>query len=89
MTRPGLRHCTVCAHVGPRVGAVCTRLSLDSVHCSESHFGTLLMNTIHDHYSQGFKKNLNKLNKIIFFKNKIKKFLKYDLIYELIVLHYL
>ena len=38
----------VCAQAGPRVGALCTRLSFDSVHCSESLFGTLFMSTVHE-----------------------------------------
>ena len=39
------------AQPGPRVGALCTRLSFDSVHCSESLFGTMFKNTVHEHYS--------------------------------------
>ena len=29
----------------------------DSVHCSESLFGTLFMDTVHEHCSRGFQKN--------------------------------
>ena len=59
-TRPGVRYDTAglglrqgavlaqCAQAGPRVGALCTRLSFDSVHCSESLFGTLFMSTVHE-----------------------------------------
>ena len=39
------------AQPGPWVGALCTRLSFDSVHCFESLFGTLFMNTVHEHCS--------------------------------------
>ena len=46
--RQGLRHGAVCAQVGPRVGALCTRLSFHSVHYSESLFGTLFKNTVHE-----------------------------------------
>ena len=48
---PGLRHGAVCAQAGPRVGALCTRLGFDSMHCSESLFGKLFMNTVHEHCS--------------------------------------
>ena len=41
----------VWAQGGPRVGALFTRISFDSVHCSESLFGTLFMSTIHEHCS--------------------------------------
>ena len=42
------RVCWVCT--------LCTQLSFDSVHCSESLFGTLFMNTVHEHCSRGFLK---------------------------------
>ena len=57
-SRGGPRHDLACglgvvhAQPGPRVGALCTRLSFDSVHCSES----LFVNTVHEHCSRGFKK---------------------------------
>ena len=65
MTGRGLRHDLVCAttrrparglgvvgaQVGFRVCILCTQPSLDSVHCSESLFESLFMNTIHEHYS--------------------------------------
>ena len=38
------------------VAALCTRLSFDSVHCSESLFGTLFIDTVHEHCSRGLKK---------------------------------
>ena len=38
----------VCAQAGPWVGALCTRLSFDSVHCSKSLFETLFMSTVHE-----------------------------------------
>ena len=44
---PDLRHSAVCSQARPRVGTLCTQLSFDSVHCSESLFWTLFMNTIH------------------------------------------
>ena len=67
MAKPGLRYGqarlatwrsagTVCTQAGPRVGALCTRLNFDSMHCSESLFGTLFMNTVHEPCSRGFKK---------------------------------
>ena len=37
----------VCAQPGFRVCTLCTRLSFDSEHCSESLFGSLFMNTVH------------------------------------------
>ena len=37
----------VCVQAGARVGALCTRLNFDSMHCSESLFG---------HCSRGFQK---------------------------------
>ena len=44
--------CAVCAQAGPRMGALCTRLNFDSVHCSESLLGhrsrTLFMSTVHE-----------------------------------------
>ena len=79
----------MCAQAGPRVGALCTRLSFDSGHCFESLFGTLFMNTVHEHCSRSFKNNNNtiKENKIL---NEIKIFfVAYDLIYGIIVSHYL
>ena len=41
----------------------CTQSSFDSMHCSESLFGTLFMNTVHEQCSQGFKKK-NQSNQI-------------------------
>ena len=52
----------------PRLGALCTRLSFDSVLCSESLFGILFMNNVHEHCLRGFQKK----NKRIIFLNKIK-----------------
>ena len=46
--KPGLRHGAVYAYAGPRVGALCTRLYFDSVHFSESLFGTLFMSIVHE-----------------------------------------
>ena len=43
-----------------RVCTWCTQPSLDSVHHSESLFGTLFMNTVHEHCSRGFKKKKKK-----------------------------
>ena len=55
--------CTRSVRAGwAKVCTWCTRLSFDSMHCSESLFGTLFMNTVHEHCSQGFQKNNN--NKI-------------------------
>ena len=54
--RPGLQHSVVHAQAGLRLGTLCTRLSFDSVHCSESQFGTLFMNTVHERCSRGLKK---------------------------------
>ena len=67
MARRGLQHgeakpatrCSalaVCVQARPRVGALCTRLSFDSVHYSESLFGTMFMNTVLEHSSRGFQK---------------------------------
>ena len=57
--RPATRHSarTVCTQAEPRVGALCTRLSFDSMHCYESLFGKLFMSTVHE----VFKKNKNKI----------------------------
>ena len=38
----------VCGQAGPRVGALCTRLTFDFVHYSESLFGTLFISTVHE-----------------------------------------
>ena len=60
-TRPGRAYDT--AQCPCRLGRVCTWCSqpvLDSVHCSESLFGTLSMSTVHEHCSQNSKKNLLK-----------------------------
>ena len=45
-TRPGQAYDmeNLCAQAGPKVGALCTRLSFDSMHCSES----LFMSTAHE-----------------------------------------
>ena len=56
MTWPGPRHGVMRAQAGPRVGILFTRLSFDIVHYSESLFGTLFMNTVHEHCSRGFQK---------------------------------
>ena len=37
-----------CAQPRPWVGALCTQLSFNSVHCFESLFGTRFMNTVHE-----------------------------------------
>ena len=60
--RPATRRSAraVCAQAGPRLGALCTRLSFDSGHCSESLFGTLFMSTVHE----VLKKNQIKSNQI-------------------------
>ena len=52
------------------------------------------MNTVHEHCSRGFKKKSNQIksNEIKSFKmkfSKIKILVAYDLIYCIIVLHYL
>ena len=67
-----------------RVCTLYTRLSFDSVHYTKSLFRSLFMNTVLEHCSRGFKKKQVKLNKIKYFF-----FVKYDLIYGIIVLHYL
>ena len=66
-TQPNVRHNTapsprprssaraVGAQLGFRVCILCTQPSLDSMHCSESLFGTLFMNTVHEHCSRGFQ----------------------------------
>ena len=51
----------MCAQAGLRVGALCTRLSFDSVHCSESLFRTLFMNIVNEHCSRGLNFFLNKI----------------------------
>ena len=61
--RPGLRHGVGCEQAGPRLGALCTRLSFDSMHYFQSLFGTRFMNTVHEHCSRGLK---------FFFKDKLK-----------------
>ena len=35
---------------------LCSQPSFDSVHCSESLFRTLFMDTVHEHCSRGFQK---------------------------------
>ena len=55
--RPRRSACAACEQPGPWVGALCTRLSFDLVYCFESLFGTLFMNTVHEHYSRGFQIN--------------------------------
>ena len=44
------------AQPGPWVCPLCTRPSFDSMHCSESLFGSLFMNTVHGHSSRSFQK---------------------------------
>ena len=34
----------------------CTQPNFDLVHCFQSLFGTMFMNTVHEHYSRGFQK---------------------------------
>ena len=67
------------AQAGFRVCTWCTQPNFDLVYCSESLFETLFMKTVHKHCSRGFEKKI--LNEFFF--------VAYDLIYELIVLHYL
>ena len=55
--RPGRSARTACAQPGPWECALCTRPSFDSVHYSESLFGSLFMNIVHEHCSLGFQKN--------------------------------
>ena len=61
-TRSNAR-CYIAACARPRRSAratwamgVCTRPSFESMYCSESLFGALFMDTVHEHYSQGFQK---------------------------------
>ena len=61
IARPDLRHGVGCTQPRPRLGALCTRLSFDSMHC----FQSLFWNTVHEHYSRDFSK---KIIIIIFFK---------------------
>ena len=48
------------AQLGFRVCTLCTQPSFDSMHCSESLFGTLFMRTVHEHCSRGFQKKKKK-----------------------------
>ena len=62
-TRPKGRHDTVPntwrAHSqGPLGVHLCTRPIFDSVHYFESLFGSLFMDTVHEHCSRGFSKNI-------------------------------
>ena len=47
---------SVCAARVRWVCTLCTQSSSDSVHCSESLFETLFMNTVHEHCPEVFKK---------------------------------
>ena len=53
-TRPG---CSARAAWVPWVCSLCTQPSFDSMHCFESLFGSLFLNTVHGHCSRGFQKN--------------------------------
>ena len=46
----------VCTRPGFWVCVLCTQPSFGIVHCSGHCFGTLFMDTVHEHCSQGFKK---------------------------------
>ena len=56
--RPGRTAHGLCSQAGFRVCTLCTQPSFDSVHYSESLFGTLFMSIVHE----VFKKNKNKKN---------------------------
>ena len=54
----------LCAQAEPRCAPSAPDPVLDSVHCFQSLFGTLFMNTVHEHCSRGFQKKKIKSNQI-------------------------
>ena len=66
--KPGLRHSVVCMRAGS-VGCALVHPTQFLTQCivSESLFGTLLMNTVHEHCTQNFSKKKKEIN---FFKIK-------------------
>ena len=70
----------VCSRHGFWVCALCTQPSFVTVHCLQSLFGSLFMDTVHEHCSQVKKKKEYKI-----FKN----FLVVDSIYKIFILHLL
>ena len=52
------RRARACAQLGFRVCTLCTQPSFDSVHCSESLFGSLFMNTVHEVFKKKERKEI-------------------------------